>query len=263
MVGVDVVIHLAARAHVIREENADPLAEFRRVNVQSTMELAQLAAEARVTRFIFVSSIGVNGNRTSGAPFRESSPAAPVEPYALSKWEAEQGLRTIERDCGLGVTIVRLPLVYGPNVKGNFLRLLRLVDSAVPLPLGAITNLRSYIGADNVCDFLLTCIHHPKAPGELFLLADGEDISTPALVRKLAASLGKPARLFPLPRLVLRTLAGMVGRRAEMDRLTDSLQVDATHARKRLDWVPPVSLSAGIDAMGRWYREQQVKGQGL
>jgi len=254
--GMEAVIHLAGRAHVMAEASADPLEEFRRVNVRATLQLAHQAIEEGVRRFIFVSSIGVNGSSTSGCAFTEAATPAPTEPYAVSKWEAEQGLRELEQRSKLELTIVRLPLVYGPRAKGNFARLLRLVRSGIPLPLASVRNLRSYAGLDNVCDFLELCLQHPSAAGQLFLLADGKDVSTPDLISAMAISMDRPSHLFSCPPSLLRAVAGLAGRRAEVDRLTGSLQVDATRARSKLNWTPPVSFDSGIAAMTQWYLEQ-------
>jgi nucleoside-diphosphate-sugar epimerase len=252
--GVDTIVHLAGRAHVLREGSADPLNEFRRANVGVTLALAAAAAQAGVKRLVFASSIGVNGNQTTGAPFTERSVPSPVEHYAISKWEAEQALRDLESRKGLPVTIIRIPLVYGPRVKGNFLRLLKLASLRLPLPLASIRNARSYIGVHNLCDFALVSAEHPAAAGELFLVADGRDISTPDLIARLAEAMGCRNPLVPCPVGWLRTVAKLAGKEGELTRLSSSLRVDATHARQRLGWIPPVEPAAGLDEMARWYR---------
>ncbi len=246
---VDTVIHLAARAHVTRETSTHPLEEFRRANVHATLRLARQAIEDGVRRFVFVSSIGVNGNATYGEAFTEESLPAPVEPYAVSKWEAEQELWSLASNSGLGLTVVRLPLVYGAGVKGNFLRLLRLVESGLPLPLGSVRNLRSYACLDNVVDFLARCVSDVRASGRLFLLADGEDVSTPQLLRVMAEAMRRPSRVVPFPVNVVRTIAKLAGRAGEFDRLAGSLQIDASRARAELGWTPPASFRSGINAM--------------
>lgn len=243
--GVDAVVHCAARAHVLRDEVEDPLAVFRRVNVDATLRLARHAAEAGVRRFVFVSSIGVLG-RSQERPFRFSDPAHPEEPYAISKWEAEQGLWALARETGMEVVVVRPPLVYGPGAPGNFGQLLKWVAKGVPLPLGAVDNRRSLVALDNLVDLLLRCVEHPAAAGETFLAADGEDVSTTELLRRVARAMDRRARLVPMPPGVLRAGARLVGKGEMARRLLDSLQVDIAHTRERLGWEPPVSLDEGL-----------------
>jgi nucleoside-diphosphate-sugar epimerase len=252
LAGVDVVIHLAARAHVVEEVAQDPLQDFRDVNVAPTVALAQLAIEGGTPKMIFASSIGVNGNVTLDAPFTEASEPAPTEPYAVSKWEAECELDALARVAGLTVVTVRLPLVYGCGVKGNFLRLLKLVASGLPLPLGAVRNTRNYLGLRNACDFLATCAESSAAKG-LYLISDVEPISTPQLIATLATSMHRKARLVPVPMATLNLLARTVGRSSEVARLTGSLRVDSSHARRVLGWRQPVSLDAGLAEMADWY----------
>jgi nucleoside-diphosphate-sugar epimerase len=256
--GVDVVLHLAGRAHVMREAHADPLEEFRRVNCRATLALARTAAAAKVRRFVFVSSIGVNGSATDAVPFTEESVPAPTEPYAISKWEAEQSLRQLCAGADMECVIIRPPLVYGPDARGNFARLLRLVASGVPLPLGSVANLRSYIGVENLCSLLEVCLQHPAAADELFLAADGEDVSTTTLITEIARAMGRSARMFPCPIGLLRAAASVVRRSAEVQRLTSSLQVDGSYARRRLGWVPRVPLRAGIAAMAKAFVERHA-----
>ena len=245
--GLDAVVHLAGRAHVLDESEADPLEVFRRVNVEGTLNLARQAAEAGVRRFVFVSSVGVNGNVTSARAFTERDVPAPQEPYAVSKHEAEQGLRALAADTGMELVIVRPPLVYGPGAPGNFGRLLRWVQRGVPLPLGAVTrNRRSLVALDNLVDLLVTCLDHPAAAGEQFLVADGEDVSTAGLLRRVGDALGRPARLLPVPVGMLRAGAVALGRREMARRLLDSLQVDISHTRETLGWEPPVSVDEGL-----------------
>jgi nucleoside-diphosphate-sugar epimerase len=245
------VIHLAARAHVTREAHDDPLGEFRKVNLHGALAVAELAARARVARFVFVSSIGVLGNASGGRIFSESDAPSPAEPYAVSKWEAEQSLRVLAKSSALQIVVVRPPLTYGPHVKGNFLRLLRLVKSGVPLPFGGVRNSRSYIGVHNLCEFLILCAFHPSANGRTFNVSDGEDLSTPELLQLMAAAMGKKARLFRCPVPLLRAAATVLRKRTELDRLTANLRVDSSLAREALGWRPALDLRTGIAQMVR------------
>jgi UDP-N-acetyl-alpha-D-quinovosamine dehydrogenase len=241
--GVDVVIHLAARVHVMRETAADQLDEYRRVNVDGTVNLASCAAAAGVRRFVFVSTLKVNGE---AGRFTEHDGPAPAGPYAQSKHEAEVALRRIAKEHGFEVVIIRPPLVYGPGVQANFGLLMRVIARGIPLPLGAIRNQRSLIGIDNLVDFITACLAHPAAANETFLVADDEDLSTPDLVRRLARAMGRPARLFPMPSSLLRLGASLCGRRDDADRLLNSLQADISKARTRLSWSPPVSVDDAL-----------------
>lgn len=245
LAGQQVIIHAAARAHVLKDTAADPLTEFRKVNTASTLNLARQAAEAGVRRFVFISSIGVNGNQTL-APFTEMVTPKPQEPYALSKFEAEQGLKEIADQSEMEVTIIRPPLVYGPNAPGNFGSLMRWTKKGIPLPLGAIHNKRSLIGIDNLVDFIITCIDHPAAANQTFLVADGEDLSTTDLLRRVGQAMGKPARLIPVPMSVLKFGARLLGKQAMAQRLCGNLQVDISKARKLLGWEPLVSVDEGL-----------------
>lgn len=246
--GIDVAVHLAARAHVLDESDAQSLAVFRRVNVAGTLHLARQAAEAGVRRFVFVSSIGVLG-RQGERPFLVSDPPNPQEPYAVSKREAEQGLAILGNETGMEMTVIRPPLVYGPGAPGNFGRLQRLVASGLPLPLGAIANKRSFVGLDNLVDLLVRCLDHPAAPGQTFLVADGQDLSTPELVRLMAEAMGRPPRLVPVPVSLLRLAGRLTGKGAEVERLCGSLRVDDSETRRVLDWAPPVSVEEGVRRM--------------
>ena len=247
MSDISTVIHLAARVHVMHDTAADPLASFRAVNVEVTLALAAQAAAAGVHRFVFVSSVKVNGEATTaGHAFSERDAPAPQDAYALSKWEAEQGLRQIASSTGMEVVIIRPPLVYGPGVKANFAALMRAVQRGWPLPLGAVHNLRSLVGLDNLVDFIITCVSHPAAANQTFFVSDGADISTPDLVRAMARAAGCPARLLSVPVSVLATLASLVGKRAAVDRLCSSLQLDISKAHELLQWVPPVALEQGL-----------------
>jgi len=243
--GVDIVIHAAAHAHVSTEKSSDSLNEFREVNVVGTLRLAQGAVSSGVKRFIFLSSIGVNGN-WNDVPFTEDNIYNPAEPYAVSKMEAEQGLRQLADETGLEVVIIRPPLVYGLNAPGNFRWLLRAVEKGIPLPLGSIYNQRSFVGLDNLVDFIVTCIEHPAAENQTFLVADGEDLSTTELLQRLAKAMNKPARLIPVPLKTLELVVGLFGRQAIIQRLCGNLQIDISKARELLSWEPPVSVDDGL-----------------
>jgi len=256
---IDVVVHLAGRAHVQDGHSPAALARFREVNVEGTMRLAEQAAD-QVRRLVFVSSIGVNGSRTTDRPFSESSPAAPVEDYAKSKYEAEQELRALSARTGLELVIVRPPLIYGPGCPGNFRSLIRLVDSGLPLPLASIRNSRSLIFVENLASALLACVEHPSAHGRTYLVDDGETISTPELARTLGRLLGRQARLFQCPLPILRSLASLVRRTDALDKLSDSLVVDGAAIRKELAWRPHRTMRDGLAETVRWYREAVVRG---
>jgi len=251
---VDVVFHLAARVHVMDERAVDPLAEFRRVNTEGTMRLGRAAATRGVRRLIYLSTIKVNGERTSAAPFRAADPACPEDPYAVSKWEAEQGLRALASETDLEVTVVRPPLVYGPGVKGNLLRLLAIVDRETWLPLASVRNARSLIGLRNLVDVLIQCATNPMAANQTLLVSDGEDLSTPELVRRLARVLGRRPRLIAVPSLLLRLVARLFGQSAAFERLTGSLQIDANETRSRLAWAPPQTVDQGLAETAEWFR---------
>jgi len=242
----EVVIHLAARVHIIHDVSADPLAEFRRVNVQGALNLAQQAAAAGVHRFVFVSSIGVNGAETFQQPFTAHGEVAPHSPYAVSKYEAELGLQALAAETSMKVVIIRPPLVYGSNAPGNFGSLMRWLQRGIPLPLGAIHNQRSLVALDNLVDLIVTCLTHPAAANQTFLVSDGEDVSTTELLRRMGQAMGKPARLLPVPVSWLQVGAAMVGKRDVAQRLCGSLQVDISKTRELLGWVPPVSLDEGL-----------------
>jgi len=245
LAGVRTVVHLAARAHVLHDTSRDPLAEFLSVNVDGTVNLARQAINAGVERFVFISSIGVNGN-ISITPFTEGDPPDPQEPYAISKWEAEKRLQEITSKSEMEITIIRPPLVCGPDAPGNFGNLLRWVNRGVPLPLGAIYNRRSLVVLDNLVDFILTCIDHPAAANQTFLVSDGEDISTTELLYRSGRAMGRSTRLIPVPMFLLKPAAMMFGEKDMVQRLCGSLQVDISKAREVLNWVPPISLNEGI-----------------
>jgi nucleoside-diphosphate-sugar epimerase len=248
LAGCDAVIHLMARVHVMDEREGDPLAAFRIVNVAATENLARQAARHGVRRFVFVSSIKVNGEATLQKPFAAADVPAPQDAYGQSKLEAERVLGKIAEETGLEVVVVRPPLVYGPGVGANFLRLMQLVKSGMPLPLGAIHNRRSMVALDNLVDLLLTCVRHPAAPGQIFLVSDGNDVSTPGLIRALATSMGERALLLPVPEKLLAMCATLVGKSAAADRLLGSLQVDIMQTKSILNWHPVVSMNEAIDA---------------
>ena len=243
----EVVIHLAARVHVMSDSAVDPLIEYRKVNTEGTLNLARQAVAAGVRRFVFLSSIKVNGEFTRlSQPFNANGIPNPQDPYAVSKYEAEQGLLKIAGKSGLEVVIVRPPLVYGPGVKANFQTMMKWLHKGFPLPLGAIHNKRSLISLDNLVDLIITCIDHPAAANQVFLAGDGEDLSTPALLRRLGLAMGKPARLLPVPVSLLKAAAALLGKRDMAQRLCESLQVDISKARTLLGWNPLISVDEGL-----------------
>ena len=245
LTGVDVVVHLASRVHVMRDHAADPLAEFRRVNTQGTLNLARQAAAAGIRRFVFVSTVKVNGEG-GPQPYTEDDQPVPQGAYARSKWEAECGLREIAGHSAMALVIVRPPLVYGPGVQANFLSMMRWINRGVPLPLGAIHNQRSLVALDNLVDFLTTCITHPAAANQTFLVSDGEDLSTPQLLVRMAAALERPARLLPVPEWMLKASASLLAKGEFAQRLCGSLRVDIAKARALLGWSPPLSVDEGL-----------------
>ncbi|WP_159278405.1 NAD-dependent epimerase/dehydratase family protein [Variovorax boronicumulans] len=242
---VEVVVHLAGRAHIQRESTHDPLRAFREVNVDGTLNLAQQAAMTGVQRFIFVSSIGVLGGQSS-RPFTEVDTPAPIEPYAISKWEAEQRLTYLLKPSCTNFVIIRPPMVYGPGAPGNFNRLVSAIKKGVILPLGAIENRRTLVALDNLIDFISCCILHPAAANQVFLTGDAQDLSTTELICSLGAVLDRPARLLPVPMWLLEGLAFLVGRRAMLQKICGNLQIDISKARKLLGWVPPLSVDEGL-----------------
>jgi len=255
--GCNAVVHLAARVHVLRDTAVDPLEAFRQVNVKGTLNLARQAVVSGVRRFIYLSSIKVNGEATASSHsnlfrkgkmscFREDGDIAPHDGYALSKWEAEQGLWKIAQETGIEIVIIRPPLVYGPGVKANFQTMMKWLNRGLPLPLGAIHNNRSLVALDNLVDLIITCLDHPAAANQVFLAGDGEDISTPELLRRLGFALGKPAWLLPVPASLLKAGAALLGKRDIAQRLCESLQVDISKARNVLGWNPPISVDEGL-----------------
>lgn len=249
---IEIIIHLAARVHIMDDNVADPLAEFRKVNVESTLNLAKQAAEAGVKRFIFMSSIKVNGESSAkGQPLTEDDLPNPQDAYAISKHEAEQGLLEIAEATGMEVVIIRPPLVYGPNVKANFASMLRVVKRGIPLPLGSINNQRSLVYVENLVSFISHTIKHPFAANQIFLVSDGHDLSTTELLKESALALGVKSRLFPMPQKLLELTANVFGKRAVVQRLCGNLQVDITKARTVLGWTPPLSVTLGLKETAR------------
>jgi nucleoside-diphosphate-sugar epimerase len=246
LAGVDAVVHLAARAHVLDESSPDAFALYRAVNALGALKLAEAAAAAGVRRFVFLSSVRVHGARSAGAPFTESSPLAAEDPYGQSKIEAESGLAQIARATQLEPVVLRPPLVYGAGARGNFARLVRLVGQGMPLPLASVRNRRSLIYVGNLVDAIVRSLEHPAATGRTFLVSDGEDISTPELVRRIARALGRPARLIPVPPALLRFGGALAGRKDDVARLLDDLAVDSSHIRTTLAWTPPYTLDQGL-----------------
>ncbi len=247
LAGVKSVVHLAARVHVMHDTAADPVTAFRAINVDGPLNLARQAAATGVKRFVFISSVKVNGESTPlGRAFTEIDAPNPQDAYGQSKHEAEQGLRQISADTGMEVVIIRPPLVYGPSVKANFAALMRAVQHGWPLPLGAVHNQRSLVALDNLVDFIVTCITHPQAANQTFLVSDGQDLSTTELVRGMARAAGVPARLLPVPVWALQAGASLLGKGDAVQRLSGNLQVDMSKARSVLGWVPPVSVEEGL-----------------
>lgn len=258
--GVSVVIHTAARVHVMNETAADALAEFRKINVEGTLRLAKHAAESGVKRFVFISSIKVNGECTlPGKPFTADDVPAPAEPYSISKHEAETALKQLSSETGLEVVIIRPPLVYGPGVKANFLSMLRWLSKEVPLPLGAIHNQRSLVAIGNLVDLIITCIEHPAAANQTFLVSDGQDLSTTQLLRCLTTALGKKNRLLPVPQQLLILAATIVKREAVAQRICGTLQVDIEKNHELLGWRPPVNMDTALRRTADHFLDKRTK----
>ena len=254
LVGVNVVIHLAARTHVLKDIESDPLAEFRKINVEGTLNLARQSAKAGVRRFIYISSIKVNGENTvPGKSFTAEDRPAPIGPYALSKHEAEDGLCRIASKNDMEVVIIRPTLVYGPGVKANFLTMMNWLNRGIPLPLGAINNKRSLVSLDNLLNLIITCIEHPGAANQTFLVSDDEDLSTTDLLERMAVALGKSARLFKVPIHLLEAGAGWLGINTVYQRLCDSLQVDISKTRALLGWAPPMSVDIALRKTAEYF----------
>lgn len=254
--GVDVLVHCAARVHVMSDASSDPLTEYRKVNVVGTLKLAEQAAQAGVKRFVFISSIKVNGEGTRpGQPYTADDVPSPVDPYGVSKMEAEQQLRLLAQSTGMEVVVIRPVLVYGPGVKANFRNMMSWLDKGVVLPLGAIGNQRSLVALDNLVDLIVACMTHPAAAGQTFLASDGEDLSTTELLRRMGAALGKPARLLPVPAILLEWGAALIGRKSIGQRLCGSLQVDITKTRDLLGWGPSTSVSEALKKTAASFKE--------
>jgi nucleoside-diphosphate-sugar epimerase len=245
--GCDVLIHLAARVHVMNEQAGGALASYREVNVHSTVNLARQALAMDVKRFIFVSSIKVNGEETTSHPFTAFDVPAPLDPYGESKLEAEIALRKLSQGTGLEVVIVRPPLVYGPGVRANFLKLMRLVKMGLPLPFGSVHNRRSMVAIDNLIDLLITCVHHPAAAGQTFMVSDDNDVSISELLCMLSAPMGKRPLLFPFPRKLIGGIAALLGKSTMANRLLGSLEVDISHTKSTLGWQPAVTMQEELD----------------
>ena len=252
--GVSCIVHCAARAHMMEKKQTDSLNVYRRINVDGTRNLANQAARMGTKRFIFLSSIKVNGEETiASKSFEYDDIPQPKDAYGISKWEAEQELLEVSKKTGLELVIIRVPLIYGVRVKGNFLRLLDLIYKQIPLPLFNVNNSKSFVGLDNLVDLIIHCIDHPKATGKTILVSDGEDISTPELIRKLSKIMGKSTRLFSFPISIIKLMSYLVGKTPEVNRLIGSLRVNSSHTRKILEWNPPFSLDEGLEKTVRWY----------
>jgi nucleoside-diphosphate-sugar epimerase len=258
VIGTDVVIHCAARVHVLDESAGDPEHEYHQANVLGTLNLAEQAAAAGVRRFIFISSIKVNGESTdSGTAFRADGPARPQDPYGRSKMKAEEGLRQLASRTGMEVVIIRPVLVYGPGVKANFLNMMRWLDKGVALPLGAINNRRSLVALENLVSLIVTCIDHPAAANQTFLVSDGRDLSTTELLRQMGAALGKSPRLLPVPTWFLKGAAAVLGKKAFSQRLCGSLQVDISKTCDVLGWAPPMTVEDAMNTTARDFLERK------
>ena len=243
LVGVESIVHLANRAHVMNEQVSDPLSLYRAINTDGTLHLARQAVAAGVKRFIFISSIKVNGELTKpGQPFTADDVSVPLDPYGLSKYEAELGLRQIAQETGLEVVVIRPPLIYGPGVKANFLKMMRWVERGIPLPLGSIHNQRSLVGIDNFLNFISLCLTHPKAAGKTFLVSDDHDLSTTELLKGIARSMGQSSKLLAIPQGILEGVLGILGQRRIAERLCGSLQLDIQPTKDQLGWRPPYSF---------------------
>jgi len=252
---VDVVVHLAGRAHMMRETAADALAAYRRVNVEGSVHLARAAARARVKRFVFVSSVKAQGDTSPGRPLREDDPPrSDRDPYGVSKWEAEENLRRLAQETGMELVVVRPPLVYGPRVRANFLSLIRAVDRGLPLPFDAVTNRRSLLYVTNLASAIHECLTRSEASGQTFFVADSDVLSTPQLVRAMAKALDRTPRLIPVPVRALELVGRALGRAAVVERLTGSLELDTSNISERLAWLPPFTLREGMADTAEWYR---------
>jgi nucleoside-diphosphate-sugar epimerase len=257
---VDTVVHLAARVHILRDNAKDPIADFRRMNTEGTARLAEQAANAGVRRFIFLSSIGVNGSTTRDRSFTENDMPDPDTPYAVSKFEAEQFLQTISGQSQMEIVIIRSPLVYGPGNKGNFLRLLSIVARGLPLPFASVCNQRSLIYVGNLTDAIVTCIDSPKAAGQTYLVSDKEVVSTPELIRRITDVLGKHSGCFPFPPALIRLAAKSAGKTEMIVKILDSLLIDTSKIQQELGWIPPYTLEVGLKQTVDWYLNNYKRG---
>ena len=254
--GIDAVVHLAGKTSVTNGAAQTDIAELHRVNALGTAHLCRQCAKHGVKRFLFVSSVKVLGEG-SDRPYRADDPVNPGDEYAASKWEAEQSLWSVAQDSGMEVTVVRPSLIYGPGVKANFLRLMQAVDGQRPLPFGSIHNRRSLIYLGNLADALRVCLTHPKAAGKVYLLSDGDDVSTPELIQRMAEALGRKPRLLPIPVSWMKTLGKLLGKGGQVDRLVGSLTVDVSPIRQELDWVPPYTMQDGLVTTVDWFRHRE------
>jgi UDP-N-acetyl-alpha-D-quinovosamine dehydrogenase len=252
---IDIVVHLAARVHVMQEIASNPLQEFRKVNLHGTERLARQAAKAGVKRFVFLSTIGVNGNMSGSRVFTEEDVPRPHNNYSISKLEAEISIREISEMTGMEVVIARAPLVYGPGNPGNFLSLLRVISKGIPLPLASVSNQKSFLYVENLVDALASCATHPAAADQTYLVSDGEDVSTPDLIHRVSSALGRPARLFPVPASLIRLAGKLTGKSAAVERLLGSLTVNSSKIRNELGWRPPFSMHEGLRETARWYKD--------
>jgi nucleoside-diphosphate-sugar epimerase len=257
LLGVDLVVHLAARAHVIHDSPANA-ALYYETNAEGTRRLAESAAEASVGRFVYLSSVKVNGEATLDKPYTAADEPFPQDDYGKSKWLAEQRLAQLAGRNGMATVIVRSPLVYGPGVRANFLRLMRIVDKEWPLPLGAVENERSMVSIWNLCDFLATVSSHPAAQNRTWMVSDGDDLSTPELIRRIGRAMGRRVRLLPIPAALLKLMGRLAGQKAEMDRLCGSLAVDVTQTRRELGWSPLLTVDEGIARTVQWYTSERA-----
>lgn len=252
--GINTVVHTAARVHVMNDLALEPLTEYRKINLNGTIKLANQCVEAGVERFVFLSSVKVCGERTEvGVPFKIEDDPAPVDPYGISKMETERELFALAQDTNLEIVVIRPPLVYGPGVKANFRNMMLWIDRGFPLPLGSINNKRSLVALDNLVDFIITCSVNPNAGNNSFFVSDGDDVSTPELVRYLSQALGRNSRIFSLPEAILALGAKLIGKEAAFQRLCGSLQVDISRSHSVLGWKPLVSIEEGMKRVANGY----------
>lgn len=252
LAGIETIIHLAGRVHIMHDQSINALDEFRKINVEGTLKLAHDAVKAGVNRFVFISSVKVNGEE-SATPYTPDSLPHPSDPYGISKWEAEQGLRQVSSETGLELVVIRPTLVYGPGVKANFLNMMKVVSRGIPLPLASITNKRSLVYVGNLVDAIKVCATHTGSAGQTYLVSDGEDVSTPELIRRTSAALGESVRLFPVSTALMRLAGKLCGRSCAVSRLTGSLTVDSSKIRRELDWIPPFTMEAGLRETAEWF----------